>query len=942
MADVTHPELTKPVFEHHPDGFGISNPRPRLSWKFLASAEPTRGWTQAAYEVEILRHGDQEAQTFLVDSEESVLVPWPAAALRSRQQASVRVRCWGQSPDEHGTVRRNPEPTSWSPVASLEVALLEQSDWTASMITSSRRLGPEAPLQPLRFRRQFEIPSSVVTSSARARLYITALGVFEAFLNGERLGDECMAPGWTSYNHRLTYRCLDVTPHLRHHGNNVIAVEVAEGWYATKLGFNGGTRFLYGGKDIAVMAQLEITSGARSWTLTTDDNWACAVSAIQSSELYDGEVYDAREDHSLWTTAAQDADKMGTRWLRVKTLPQVPGRKLLTTSSPPVRVIESRQVQAIHKTPAGKTIVDFGQNLAGKVVVKSVTLAAGERLVLRHAEVLEHGELCTRPLKDAKCEDVIIGSGEEICNWTPKFTFHGFRYVQVDGWPGSEDELRSALSASVMHSDMQRRGYFSCSNEWVNKLHTNVVWSMRGNFLSVPTDCPQRDERLGWTGDIQIFCPTASYLYDTVGFLENWLEDLSSEQLEQGNNGVPPFVSPEVPLLTWPRRKPQAVWHDVTVLTPWDLHRFSSDKVLLERQFQSMRAWLEQGVDRGEDGLWNFYLWQLGDWLDPNAPPQNPALALTDKVLVADAYLVHTTEVFAQVCALLGKAELATKYRAEASTLKRLFQDKYLTPSGNIMSNTQTAIALALQFGLYRGPAQRRTASRALSKLVRTAFFHVSTGFAGTPAVLPALAGPARQPQLAYRMLLEKACPSWLYPVTMGATTTWERWDSMLPDGSVNPGRMTSFNHYALGAAADWLHGCVGGLAPLGAGWRVALVRPVPGGNLTHAEARFDGPYGLLRCAWRVTASPAAASSAAAGEAARFEMELEVPPNSSAKVILPCDWITDPGDEAEEAFTLVGSGVHHFACDFVAGEWPPKALPPPNMPYSPEMDMVAE
>ncbi|KAM5372599.1 hypothetical protein ACJZ2D_007373 [Fusarium nematophilum] len=885
-------QVTRPVFEHHPDGFGISSPRPRLSWK-LANPWGVRNWFQTAYEIELITAESQTPQSYHVVSEQSVLVPWPGQDLCSRQRLTVKVRCWGSNEaDASGAA-----PTAWSPEATVEVALLSRDQWSA-------------------------------------RLYITALGVFEAYLNGHRLGDECMAPGWTSYNTRLTYRVLDVGPYLQANSGNVLSIEAGEGWYATKLGFRGGTRFLYGGKDIAVMAQLEVTSIDGTWTLATDDSWACIGSAITSSELYNGETYDMRQEEAGWMTSRDD---LGAGWVPIKTVRWPTARRLLTTSSPLVRVIETKKPKKILKSPSGKLIVDFGQNLVGKIRVRSVVLAKDAQLSFRHAEVLEHGELGTRPLNEAKCEDAIVGSGAELKDWSPKFTFHGFRYVEVHGWPGSEDELSQSLSALVMHSDMQRRGHFRCSNESINKLHANVVWSMRGNFLSIPTDCPQRDERLGWTGDIQVFCPTASFLYDTVGFLENWLEDLATEQLEEGRNGIPGFVCPDVPLPDWPRI-PQAIWHDVTVLAPYVLYNFSGDQALLARQFESMQAWLEKGVDRGPDGLWNFYRWQFGDWLDPNAPPQSPALALTDKVLVADAYLVHVTGVFATICERLGKSGLASKYTAEAATLKSLFQDKYISPAGNLMSNTQTGIALAVQFDLYANTKQLSNAAQGLSKLVRTARFRIATGFAGTPVITPALTNTC-QPQLAYRLLLEPSCPSWMYPLSMGATTVWERWDSMLPDGSINPGRMTSFNHYALGAVADWLHSSVGGLSPLDPGWKRVRVRPVPGGNLTSAETEFDGPYGLVRCSWRLLEG-INGTAGDAQTAQRFQMELVVPPNSYAVVTLPCDLRTDVQSEEAEPHQIVSSGVHQFECDFTAGEWPPKALLPPNIRYTPEVDEV--
>jgi alpha-L-rhamnosidase len=406
-----------------------------------------------------------------------------------------------------------------------------------------------------------------------------------------------------------------------------------------------------------------------------------------------------------------------------------------------------------------------------------------------------------------------------------------------------------------------------------------------------------------------------------MGILGNWLEDLAAEQLEEGKGGIPPLVCPLAISPNWPHIA-QAVWDDATVLTPDVLYQYSSDKRLLARQFQSMQAWLDEGVDRAPDGLWHPDKWQLADWLDPNAPPEDPGNGRTDNILVANAYLVHTTLVFARLCAVLDKHDLAKKYKTDGARLKTLFQRRYITAEGNLMSSSQTGIALAVRFDLYpQSGEQRHTAASALDRLIRTARFQISTGFAGTPVICHALTQVGK-PQLAYRMLLETKCPSWMYPVvSMGATTIWERWDSMLPDGRINPGQMTSFNHYALGSVADWLHGSVGGLAPLEAGWKTIRVRPVPGGNLTKAKASFDGPYGRVACEWEVIAGRT------------FKMAVTVPPNSSAVVTLPSELRKDySASTEEEPSRTVGSGIHYFECNFDAGEWPPKPMVASNQP----------
>ncbi|KFA51593.1 hypothetical protein S40293_03938 [Stachybotrys chartarum IBT 40293] len=917
--------LTPPVFEHHHNGLGVEASKPRISWRFSASLATT-GWVQTAYDIQItFASNPEDPKTYHVASEDSVLVPWPARALGSREAASVRVRVYGK-----GNNRNDPEePSTWSSTSQVEAALLSQDDFKAHFITSSHNFVPQGPLQPIRFRRSFGLPDHLGSADAlRARLYITALGVFDVWINGKLVSDECMAPGWTSYKHRLAYRVLDISHALLPNQENVICAEVGEGWYAGRLGFMGGERYRYG-NELALFAQLEVHANASDmsepWRLLTDETWTTTASAIVTSEIYDGEVYNLANEVNDWTSTT--ADWTVGQVYGVRTLPR-PLAKLVAPDAPPVRVVKQVACKEVFKSNSGKTILDFGQNLVGKLCITSLDLGNGQKLTLQHAEVMENGELGIRPLREAKSTDTILGcKGKRLESWSPKFTFHGFRFVQVDGWPTEKLKIDD-IHALVIHTDMRRRGHFECSNAAVNQLHSNVVWSMRGNFVSIPTDCPQRDERLGWTGDIQAFCPTATFLYDTLGMLGSWLQDVAAEQLQPEAGGVVPLVVPEAMPLNWPAEaNPQAIWGDVAVLVPDALYQYSSDTGLLDRQFASMKAWLEQGIKRAPDGLWEPSGFQLADWLDPQAPPDDPAQASTDSLLVANAYLVYVTRVFAKLCTALEKHNLATKYANDSTKLKECFQRRYITPDGNLVSLSQTGIALAIQFGLYPDNAPPRAlAAGTLERLVRKARFHISTGFAGTPVITHALTTIGR-PQLAYGMLLETGCPSWLYPVVRhNATTIWERWDSMLPDGRINPGEMTSFNHYALGAVADWLHGSVGGISPLTPGWKAIRVRPVPGGNLTSARVSFDGPYGLVACRWTLE------HSSRGDDEKEFRMTLTVPPNCSAVVTLPSELKMDY-DMEEEASRVVGSGIHEFECVCKLGAWPPKAL---GHPFKPE------
>jgi alpha-L-rhamnosidase len=518
-----------------------------------------------------------------------------------------------------------------------------------------------------------------------------------------------------------------------------------------------------------------------------------------------------------------------------------------------------------------------------------VSGSPGTEVVLRHAEVLEQGELGTRPLRVAKQTDryILRGGAEE--QWEPDFTIHGFRYVEVSGWPGELNP--EAFTAVVVHSDLMRTGSFGCSDPMVNQLHSNVVWGMRGNFVDVPTDCPQRNERLGWTGDFQVFAATASFLYRIPGFTASWLKDLSAEQ---GTDGPPPLVVPEVTfdMPPFPVRPVMAAWGDAAVLVPWVMYQRTGDVEFLRRQLPSMRAWLEAAAEAAGPELRFEHGMQFGDWLDPAAPPNEPGAARTPWQFVAQAYLAHSASVASQAAALLGHNDESARLRDLGLRARTVFRDRFVAADGRIQPETQTAYSVALSFGLLE-PGERAVAAAGLAAAVEADGYRIATGFVGTPLVCDALSDHGYA-TAAYRLLLQTEYPSWLYPVTMGATTIWERWDAMLPDGSINPGEMTSFNHYALGAVADWMHRTVAGLAPAEPGYRNILVRPRPGGGLDWAEARHETPYGEAAVRWELSGSA-------------FSLAVTVPAGCTATVYLP--------DGAESRFD-VGSGVHTFSCEF--------------------------
>lgn len=707
---------------------------------------------------------------------------------------------------------------------------------------------------------------------ASARLYTTALGVYEARLNHRRIGDEILAPGWTSYKNRLCYQTFDVTG-LLVEGENTLEALLGNGWYRGQLTWLK-RRAVYGDR-LAYLAQLEVKYVDGSQRAVTDGSWEAAESGVLQDDLYDGQTTDLRVvTNGPWTPVDVVEWDFAT---------------LVAAEGPPVRRVMTVPARELAPTGRSKSLVDFGQNLVGWVRLTVHDTAPGQEVTVRHAEVLEKGELGTRPLRGAMATDryILRGADKEVLE--PAFTFHGFRYAEVSG---VDDLQLDQIEAVVVGNDLVRTGWFESSSADLDRLHENVVWGMRGNFLSIPTDCPQRDERLGWTGDIQVFCPTASSLFDCAGFLSSWLADLAAEQRADGNV---PLVVPDV----LPDGPPIAVWGDAACVVPWVLYERFGDAGILETQWDSMRNWVDCVAScAGDDLLWSGQF-QLGDWLDPSAPPEDPAAAKADPDVVATAYFARSAEILSRGATVLGDTSSAEHYGALAARVRQAFAENYVTPAGRVLSDAQTVYALAIAWSLLPTERQRAGAGRRLADLVRLSGYRISTGFVGTPLILDALS-QSGYTDVAYRLLFQHDVPSWLYAVSMGATTVWERWDSMLPDGSINPGEMTSFNHYALGSVADYLHRVVAGLAPCEPAYRSITVRPVPGRALTSARARQVTPYGTAEVAWQ-------------REAGRFALEVSVPQGTTAQVFLP-------GSDVPET---IGAGVHSWSVkDPVTDELP--------------------
>lgn len=844
-------------------GVFVAVPAPRLTWTV---ATDESDWLQSEAEF------DDGRDVVARSGPDSVLVAWPFSPLAPGERREVRVRVRASS----GTL------TDWSAPLTVVAGFLADGEWVAKPVGLD---APDRAAQPAVVRTRFRLDRPVT----RVLLFWTALGAAEPEVNGRAVSDDVLAPGWTAYRDRLVHETVDVTA-LVQPGDNELSATIAGAWYTEKYGFFAFADRLYGTQP-SFLAQLRVTyeDGTTETLAATGQGWdAAGDGPVVDSGIYAGEDQDLRRHARAFAPARVGAAaKPGYE--------QVPEPEARV--APPVRRIQSLPVADVVATPASLPggregrILDFGQNLVGRLRVR-LTAPAGTRVTIRHAEVLEDGELALRPLRNAAATATFVTSGgDDVLE--SRFSFYGFRYAQITVDPagaGAADVVDvdpSAVEAVVLHTDMPRTGWFTASDPLIDRLHENVVWGMRGNFLSIPTDCPQRDERLGWTGDLQVFAPTASFLFDCDGFLTSWLRDLAAEQARE--NGSVPVVVPSAlgGFASFGGVSP-AAWGDAATVVPTVLHERYGDRNLLAAQYPSMRAWVDAVArEAGDSGLWAGRM-QLGDWLDPAAPPDKPGQAKVDSDIVATAYFARSLRQVADAAALLGHVDDAARYAALAERSRSAFVAEYVTPAGRMMSDAPTAYALALAFDLVIDPAVRRALAARLADLVREGGYRIGTGFVGTPLVTDALTDGGHL-AVAERLLTQTECPSWLYPVTQGATTVWERWDSLLPDGTVNPGEMTSFNHYALGAVADWLHRTVAGLAPAAPGYRRLRIAPRPLASLDHASARHLTPYGEASVSWRREGDDVVVTAV-------------VPPNTRAEVDLP--------GIGTSVAAEVGSGTH--------------------------------
>ncbi|WP_439697688.1 glycoside hydrolase family 78 protein [Mucilaginibacter sp. AW1-7] len=874
VESLTAEYLTNPI--------GIDISHPRLSWKINTAQRNT---LQQAYTIVVATEASFSSSktvwnTGKVASDSSVFVTYNGVALKSATRYYWRVKVW----DNHGNT------SAWSKPAYFETGLFNAADWTASWVQPKQDSSRKMPAVMLR--KQFSASKKVIS----ARVYATAHGVYELYLNGRKIGNQVLTPGWTEYKKRLQYQVYDVTTMLQP-GDNVIGAMIGDGWFKGTIAYMNNWGFW--GKNLALLCQLQITyADGTIENVNSDGSWKGTQNGpVTLNGIYDGENYDARKEINGWDKKGLD----DAGWLPVDVANNITNATLVGVQSVPVHQIAELKPIAIFKSPKGTQVIDFGQDMTGWIRLR-VSGPAGKTVTIRHAEVLDKfGEFYTANLRNATATINYILKGDGVETFEPHFTFMGFRYIAVEGFPG---EIKPEnFTAVVIHSDMPVTGQFTCSDTMINKLQHNIQWGQKGNFLDIPTDCPQRDERLGWTGDAQVFSRTAAFNMNVGPFFAKWMKDVAADQFPDG--GVP-FVVPDV-LQT--NRATSAGWGDVAVIVPWTMYQVYADKRILQTQYPSMKAYVDKIIKKAGDN----YIWRggsvFGDWLfyRPGIYDFSEPNGYTNPDMIATAFYAYSAKLLSQAAGAIGNTADEKKYNDVFESVKKAFIHNYMTPTGRIFADSQTGYVLALKFNLVPDSLKSRAAAY-LVEDVRSRNNHLSTGFLGTPYLCQVLSQNGYT-NVAYDLLLQKTYPSWLYPVKMGATTIWERWDGIKTDSTFQDKSMNSFNHYSYGAVGDWMYQHVTGLQIGKPGYKNIVLKPEPGRQFTFAKATFETMYGQLLSEWEV-------------KDGIMRIHVKIPANTTAGLTLPQAHaedvkqdgkpLTGASDDANGTTVHLGSGDYTF------------------------------
>jgi len=843
------------VCEGFVEPLGLHDATPTFSWKLPEGVEK-----QTAYRIQVSEKR-LVWDSGWVESGQSVFVPYGGKPLESRQQMTWRV----DYKDQDG------EAAGWSTPATFELGLLSSKEWKAQWIRPAQDL-PELESTSM-LRRDFSVKGEV----AQARLYVTAKGLFEVHLNGEKVGQDAFTPGWTSYGNRIDTLTYDVTDQLSK-GKNAIGALLGTGWYAGKIGFRGEQN-RYGSQP-ELLLQLEIAYADGSFgVIISDGKWKATFDGpIRTSSIYNGETYDAGMELPGWDEAGfNDA-----QWAKVSADPELGSAELTPKPFEPVRITEVLNVQKITEPEEGRYVFDLGQNMVGYPEL-NIPVRKGQKITIRFAEMLNlDGTMYTDNYRKAKSINFYTAAETGVVSWKPTFTFHGFRYVELSGFKPGVKPQKGWVRGLVLHTDIPKIGTFESSHAKLNQLQSNISWGQRGNFLDIPTDCPQRDERMGWTGDAQAFCSTSMFNFDSHAFWKSWLGSMRDDQKKSGKI---PCVIPDV--FAGPD---SPGWMDAATIIPWNVYVRTGDVEVLSDNYEMMEKLVSFYRKKAKKNL-IVKISGFGDWLQPYAKDNKGDTPLP---LLGTAFYANSARILADSARVLGKTADAAKYQAEADVVKKAFGEHYFGSDGKLKNapETQTAYILAFEFGLVPAKLQKKAAQRLLG-LIDEADGHLRTGFLGTPYIAQVL-DRIGTPDVAFDLLFKETYPSWFYSINQGATTMWERWNSYTLEDGFNPEGMNSFNHYAYGAIGQWMYERVAGLDPDPAypGYKHFFVRPLVGGPLTSARAELETSYGTASSGW-------------AKKGNTLEMDVVVPPNTTATIEFP------DGRKS----VRVGAGNHRYTLD---------------------------
>ena len=857
FADILKPyDLT--VGENFDNPVGYCLRKLSFSWK-LPQGDNIK---QTAYRIQVVHNPEDFslAETDLyrtsvwdtkkVESSQSINIPFYRELL-SQERLYWRVKYWDNKGRE----------SMWSDVKFFEAGLLDKSDFLGEWISSPfkpRKWQPtlrsgnkivkkpaKTEVQPTYFRKEFELNRQV----KKARMYVATLGVFQAYINGEKIGDDVWGTGWTNYNKRVQVNTYDITK-LLEKGKNAVGALLGDGWYAGTIGWRH--KGVYGDiPAIKIYLDIEFDDGS-NLQLATDKSWKSSYGAIQYSDIYMGEKYDARLEMDGWNEVGFDDSNWKNASYKIKSKPEFEDARRNTM----IRPMQYLKPVNIRKIGDKKFIVDMGQNMVGWAEIK-MSAPKGEKIKLRYGEMLQQtGMLYTENYRFADSRDEIISNGKTFV-WSPTFTFHGFRYIEISGidYTPELDDIKGV----VLHNDIAQTANFECSDEMINKLQSCILWGQKSNFFSVPTDCPQRDERLGWTGDATAFTPTASFNMDVRAFFHKWSLDMRDSQRSDGNMA---FICPDI--LGAANGAP--FWGDAIVVIPYEIYMAYGDKKILVDNYDAMKKWVDYQNNSSKEFIRANR--GFGDWLQPNS---NKTTGDTPNELIATAYFAYTAELVSKTAKILDKKDDIVKYQKLSDDVKKAFNKKFVKQDGEMTTDAQTAYLVPLNLNVI-APEMREKVFAKLVKRIENDNFHLRTGFIGTPHLNPTLSKFGR-PDLAYRLLMNKTYPSWLYPITQGATTMWERWNSYTHKDGFGDVNMNSFNHYAYGAIGQWIYKDVAGLWYADAGYSKILYAPTPNSALNYASVWHDTPYGRASSKWNTIG----------GKEMRWQ--IQIPSNSEGIVV---------------------------------------------------------